>query len=92
MGNWGYNLTLLIGVITPLITGRGPPCTKLKFSNLRNLHRKNVPEKSMNLEKKNDAFPQQKWVPEIIRASERSRSSFGWFFSIEKPYLEDHPN
>ena len=28
MGNWGYN-TLLIEVITPLITGRGPLCTKM---------------------------------------------------------------
>ena len=26
MGNWGET-TLLIGVITPVITGRGAPCT-----------------------------------------------------------------
>ena len=27
MGNWG-EITLVLGVITPVIAGRGPPCTK----------------------------------------------------------------
>ncbi len=27
MGHWGY-FTLLLGVITPFITGKGPPCTE----------------------------------------------------------------